>query len=353
MSAAPEAGWRGFHLFHHGDRDRVVEGFVRPVAASLLAEGRARRFFFVRYALGGPHVRLRLEVGEEDPSESAETEARVRRAAEAFLACHPSPEPLPEGRVREQNRELIASDPFAGPDDDVVFPDNSLAGHPVRFEVARYGGPALLDASLDLFAVSSLVALGFVTGAEGRPPRRRPAEVLRLLLAQAWPLARDAEELSALAEYGVRMFGRPLSGLLPVADAAFERSRAALCALVRGEVAAFSGPGGGPPLAEASRALAWTVREAPDEARRTLSAAQVHMTANRLGLANADEVYLSRMLSRALAASAEDDPAFWRAAWEARAEWSAVSPVLLRDQAAAALAALAAFAAAETAVAMV
>jgi hypothetical protein len=44
------------------------------------------------------------------------------------------------------------------------------------------------------------------------------------------------------------------------------------------------------------------------------------MTANRLGLRNAEEVYLGRLLRRTIREIEETDPAFWRGLWASRAE---------------------------------
>src|SRR5829696_6797537 len=88
LSGAPV--WLGVHLHYAGDRDRALAEWLRPLAASLLADGLARRFFFVRFLLGGAHLRLRVEVDEADAPAAA---ARMHREAAAFLARFPSPEP--------------------------------------------------------------------------------------------------------------------------------------------------------------------------------------------------------------------------------------------------------------------
>lgn len=317
MRPPPAEGWRGFHLFYHGDQDRLLTDLVGPLAASLLMDGLIRRFFCIRYSLGGPHVRLRMEL---DAANAPTVAARVHDAAAAFFARRPSTESLPEERIHQLNRGIIADDPFADEADDLVLPDNSVVEFPVHIEVDRYGGPALYGHSLDFFAISTLEALRFLEVHAGRSAGRRMAGVVRLLVQQAWGHAGDAEEFVPLASYAVGTLGARLAGLVSVADAAFERGHSSMCALVRAELAALAEPGEGPALTEAARALAHVVRGAPGRERRMIATGQMHMTANRLGLLNGEEVYLCRILARTLEAVAEADPDFWSAVWKTHRE---------------------------------
>lgn len=320
MTAPSDRRWLGFHLFYHADRDRVLTELVRPLAAALLADGLVQRFFFIRYSLGGPHVRLRLEVRGAAAARAARR--RVRAAAREFLAGAPSPEPLPDERVHRINRNVIPSDPFAGPADDVVVPDNTLREAPVRFEVERYGGPPLYGHSVDLFVLSTLHALESLEASAGASAGRRMAERMRLLLRQAWGHAADGEEFAVLADYGVRMFGAPLPAMLTAADAAFGRNGATLRALVRGEMAALAAAPSPGPLGEGAQSLRRLLGGMENVPRREAGISHMHMTANRLGMSNPDEVYLCRLLTRALAALREEQPDAWRAAWEAHRAWS-------------------------------
>jgi hypothetical protein len=319
--ALPPAGegWHGFHLVYHADRERLLREAVAPLAAGLLRDGLATRFFVIHYLLGGPHLRLRLQC---DPVDAPAVAARVHEAVSAFFARVPSTQTQPDEKVHAQNRGVIPSDPFADQSDDVVWADNSVVVQPVHFEVQRYGGAELYGRSVDLFGLSTLQVLRFVEANAGAPAGRRTAETARLLLRQAWGHAADAEEFAVFADYGVRMFGKPLAGLLPVADAAFERSRASMVGLVRAELAALAGTERPGAMAEGARTLARAVRGVADEPRRFIGISHLHMTANRLGMRNPDEVYLCRMLARAVAAVREEHPDAWRAAWDAHRGWS-------------------------------
>lgn len=335
VSAHPETTrWIGVHLHYHGDRDRVLAAWVGPAAASLLEAGLARRFFFIRYLLGGPHVRLRVEVNDAD---AVGARARMHSVASAYVAHEPSTIVVPPERIHRLNAGIIASDPSADESDDVVVPDNSVLDRPVHFEVDRYGGHALFSHSVDLFGISSIETLRVVEENAEANAGRRTAAHMRLLLRQAWGHAAGEEEFVSLADYGGEMFARPLAKLVPAADAAFERGRAGVCALVRAELSALAGIGERPALAEAARALRSELRRLPVDRRYAIGVSHMHMTANRLGLMNPDEVYLSRVLSRAVESVASEDPAFWRDAWHSHRAWTEVCPSSIRELNAAAL----------------
>jgi len=344
MQAPPAArGWREHQLFYHADRDLLLREMVGPLAASLLAGGDVAHVWFVRYLLGGPHVRLRVRPRRGRARAVAE---RVEAAAGEFFARHPSPQPLPEEQVRRMNREALADDAALTAADDVVWPDNSLRSLAPRFEVARYGGPALFPASLDYFAVSSTWVLRTLARRGELTPAARLDVASRAMLRQAWGLAVDVHQVGRLCGWGTYVLADVLRGFVTRGDEAFERGREGLCARVRGELQALAGsassedrdgdgdadvdaPGW---LGGASRLLAREIAGADEDRRWRIAWSQVHMTANRLGLRNPEEVYVGRMLQRAVAAVAEDDPAFWRTVADAHRAQAAAAPAsTLRD----------------------
>ena len=303
MSAAGGGEWLSFHLFYHGDRERVLTGWVRPVVAALWTSGGIERFYFIRYALGGPHIRLRVLAR---PGRTGAVEEQLVSSAEGFLRLWPSPVPLPEEEIRAANRAILAND--GGEEEDGVYPDNTLRRFPLRFEVARYGGPGMLAPTLDFFTLSSLQALRFLEAHGGKPAPRRLAATFGLLARQVCGLAGGEEEVLALLEYPAQSWER-LSPLGSRADQAFEERRESFQALFRaeaGRLARCGQPAPGSPEAEvaAARLLALEIGSAPDPVRRRIASSHLHMTANRLGLRNTDEVYLSRLLWRTVASLA-------------------------------------------------
>ena len=296
-----------------------MSGVAEPVARALRRDGAVHRYFFVRYNLGGPHVRLRLEAA---PGRGGEVAARVREAAAEFFARRPSLARLPDEAVRRENRAILADDPLAADAEDTVHPDNSLHECPAAFEVERYGGPRLLRHSLDYFALSTVEVLRFLAAHGGEPASAaRLTGGARLVVRQAWGMAHDEAEFVELLEHAVRLMGDPLARFAAEGERAFASRGAALVRLLRDEMAELSAgaerPGPARALSQAARSLAWSVRGAPAERRRAIAHSHLHMTSNRLGLLNPEEVYLGRMLHLAARALAAEDAPFWAGAWAA------------------------------------
>lgn len=301
---APEAGWIAYYLFYHEDRDRALLHYVSPVLKDLWRDGKIGSFFFVRYTLGGPHLRLRVRVS---PNHREETAALLESTAAEFLARHPSKTAWSEDKVLSQNAQILANAGHEGEEEDGIYSDNSFLAFPVRFEVERYGGPGLIGASLDFFAVSSVTALRFLAAHTGRSSGGRLPGIFRILTRQAFGLSRDVDEILDLVEYA-REFWPYLALLSSRGDQVFEAQRETFRRLVAAEISALGKP---TPEMMAAQRLAQETASAETGTRRRILKSQMHMSANRLGLLNPEEVYLGRLLWRALHDLAESEPALW------------------------------------------
>lgn len=266
---------------------------VRPAVAALLDQGRIDQFFFLRFDLGGPHVRLRLRLRALSGMD-ADVERTAEAAAAAFFAHRPTPGPLSAETIHQRNRVILAEDPSE--QEDVVHPDRSVLWSGWEPESDRYGGPALLPASLDFFAVSSARALALLAEQTGLPRSRRLPGQLRLLAAQAWGMAGSVAELESLLSWALPPHGHPLERFVARGDQAFEKSRDGLVTLLRAGTGEVS-----PEMlySEAARRLRQEITAAPPDVRMRILKSQMHMTANRLGLSNPEEVHASRLLQRA------------------------------------------------------
>lgn len=297
--------WHSYHLFYHGSRSRLIAEVVRPAVGDLLQQGHIEDFFFVRYNLGGPHVRLRLQAPADSASSIRETLTSV---AQSFFARHPSASPVPEDEIRRVNRTIVATDPIER--DDAVYPDHSLQESPFRPETDRYGGPELLGSSLTYFVFSSLEALRFLADHSDSPRGRQMAEISRILVRQALGFSGFSEEFFSLLEYPMETWGTPLSHCVARADEAFLRQRDSLMELLRDEVSRFLAQPM-PPTFEPACRFRREIRMADKKALRCIKSSQMHMTANRLGLSNPEEVYLSRLLSLAARDLVDSDRDLW------------------------------------------
>jgi hypothetical protein len=262
----PGSRWLALHVYYHSEQNRLLHRFVGPLVAELWRSERIDSFFFIRYGLGGPHLRLRLRA----PADSATAlEAEVLAATREFLREHPSPRSLSAESIDRSNRAVLARDPQEN--DGAIYPDNWARFAPFVPETERYGGPDLLPGSLDFFALSSARALELLAqpgeGAESLPL----SSALQLLVRQALGFSRSCEELVALLEYSL-----PRDGTAPEAIA--------------------------------RKVDVW---EAPSPLRRRILASQQHMTANRLGLRNVDELYLSCLLQKVAREFAHEESTLW------------------------------------------
>ncbi len=279
------APWTAFHLYaaDGAGLPEVLLQVVLPAVGSFLADREIDSFFFIRYAdEEGPHVRLRL---------------RVPGGGGSAHACRRRLEALAGSAAR-------------------------VAAHSFEPETERYGGEAALPWSLAFFAVSSANALAFEQQFGDRPRGRRLTLSLCVLLWQAWGLARSRSELCALLDYyAVGPQQHPEAAAL--AEAGFHSGRADLSGLLGGELERLLALGRGDPasppaltsaaaMALAARAFDACLDDLPAAARWSTLSSQMHMTANRLGLVNAEETYVTRLLGSALGRIESASPELWQ-----------------------------------------
>lgn len=289
--------WLSFHLYYYDGLLPPILGFVRPVVIDLLQYDKIDRFFFIRYGLGGPHIRFRLQ---PLPGKDDEVRARVDRQAMEFLASTPSRSSLSREAVENSTRSILESDPHET--DGTVYPDNTFMPVPFQPETNRYGGPELLAASLDFFSVSSMEALAFLDRHAATPRSRQLPWIFRLLFRQAVGFAANLNELNSLLGYAEISWGNLFGNIIEKADAVFEKQRDTFASLLEEEMriclTASKEPTSRPVLLDAACLLGQVTRRLNPDRRWVIGGSQLHMTANRLLASNPEEVYLSRLLSR-------------------------------------------------------
>ena len=308
----PDHRWRAFHLYYHEHRDRLLREVVDPLVASLGKAGWIDRFFFLYYSLGGRQVRLRLRVR---PGREGEVEEAVRCAADELFDRQPSSRSVPDEEIRKLNEGILANNPHET--DDAVYPDNSVQVARFQPETERYGGPDRLPVSLDLFTASSLEALCFHRACAELARSRRLTAALRVLLHLSWGLSAGADQLVGLAGQAQREWGPWMERILERGDQAFEGQEERLVALVSSDLGALEGeadataPGRMGWLPEAARRLVVSIGPVDPAVAHGIYWSHLHMTGNRLGLANPEEVYLSRLLTRSLEQVKKREPELW------------------------------------------
>lgn len=305
--------WISCHLYYHQDLIRVLRGFVHPVVVSLVKAAQIEAFFFVRYALGGPHIRLRLRAL---PGLRDHVLNKVQRFAQDFLDLTPSTKSLEDEAIRKSNAFILASDP--NETDDSIYPDNSFRVVAFRPEVQRYGGPNRFRASLDFFTLSSVAAVEFLLKYGDMSRSAQLARAVHLLLQQALGFAVDEAELFDLLRYGVDWWGEMLPKVVEKGDKIARSKRDVFFQIFSNSLAevrssyAESKPSGRASnfLVVGAKKLSTAIGTADRMTRARIGGSQLHMTAWRLGLSNAEEIYISSLLTVTLhqvcATSGED-----------------------------------------------
>lgn len=286
-------GWHSFHLYYHANLDDLIVGLAGPTLGALVSAGSIDRCFFVRFALGGPHVRLRVRVAD---TQFEAVRHRIAVAAAEFFAARPSASPMPEADIRRINASVLATDPHEV--DDGIYPDNSVRDLPFCPETDRYGGPRYLDRSLDYFTLSSMQAVRFVAAHHAAPRARQLPVIFQILFREAWGFADGVDELLSLLSYSFAAAGKALAPVVKRGDQLFEAHRDLFVRALCGALDAARPPA--LDIGEAARRLACAIHDvSPATRRHEIRSSHMHMTANRLGLSNPEEAYIGRLMWRA------------------------------------------------------
>jgi len=281
--------WLSAHIFWTGPLDELLRGCVAPVVAYASRQRLATRFFFIRYAEGGPHIRLRLGLA------SAEAQAELTAYLLAQVADF----------QRQRPPALLAAAPAR------------VSFVPYEPETARYGGPAGLPLAEAFFEASSRAALHWL----GSQALATMASCLptALLLHTIFVGACLPPTLATewLAQYANDWLPHdPQAGLPRPAEQAawralfaehYQQQRLAL-----GELVQPYWPATAPrqPLrprwlasfrAAARRTAKGYQCAVPDPVQRqAVYASLLHMTNNRLGVPNHDEAFVAYLLGAAI-----------------------------------------------------
>lgn len=324
--------WRYVRFVDHGDQSAALAEVIRPWLRSLVDDRLVDRFFFIRYELGGPHLRLRWRLNATDPTEASAVDREITDRLEALASPwwreHPPQEPWSEEKIRRINRQILGRDPETE-DDDPRFAPGTWHQAPMTFETRRYGGPKHLARALELFGFSSVIALDLVNEHRPESPSFVP-RVIGRLIRLAFALARDPEEFLDLVAYGGRFFGSTFDECRAQGDRFFAKAADGLERLAAAEMTAVSRllgsdadaePGDesvSPLERESARAARAYGKILPSEGDRWYAlVSHLHMLANRVGAWNPQEVYWSRLAELACLRVQERDSDTWRRLWQA------------------------------------
>ncbi|MFC5289964.1 thiopeptide-type bacteriocin biosynthesis protein [Actinokineospora guangxiensis] len=270
--------WTSLHLHVHwsaAQTDEFLTGTLGPMLDARAADGLLGEWFFIRYWMGGPHLRVRA-TGVADAAELA-------AALRAAVAAGPAPEGEPRPGWTAHGTVLAV---------------------PYEPETQRYGGEEPLPIAEKVFAASTRAALRALAS----PVERRMAAAMALVYATgvalgfgdraialwlrrhagAWRWVRETEMLPAATVLARTAAVRADHGT-PV-TAALRAVRAGRADSAVGEWTAD--------VADADRAAAAVGLEGPR--RAAVWASQVHMLCNRMGVAPDEERALCWLLAAIL-----------------------------------------------------
>jgi hypothetical protein len=340
----PASPWLALHIFYSSNNNPLLSDCVVPLLHGLRADGLLQRFFFIRYWMEGPHVRLRLRPRRRE--DEGEIRRRAEKEAEAFLARRPALYDLDPGVLAPMYKEMFLAeyteqewDAKYGASGQIPLRDNnSWAYVDYEPEHDRYGGPdgvrlaewhfersstvvlyltqtANVHVRTVLFGLATQMMAAIATAFLGSPadvagmfeaygtfweqrsedPTDTRAEGYeRVYAGMAGPVVRRVTEIHAAVTQ--RDFRR-LNG--------FMRHWAGHCVELREHVARLT--------AEQRMIFpVWGDAEAAPRPLTDLSVVlrlllngYVHMTNNRLGVSIVDEIYLAYVLKRAFTEVAE------------------------------------------------
>ncbi|WP_069813260.1 thiopeptide-type bacteriocin biosynthesis protein [Streptomyces sp. TP-A0874] len=326
------SGWISLHIFYAANANPVLVQCVGPLVQSLRDRGLLQKWFFIRYWLEGPHIRLRLL-----PTDAASA-PEVRRIAEETLRDFLRRRPALYEEDRNNSADLYKNmflaeysqerwDELYGPDGAMPFRDNnSVALIDYEREYSRYGGPAAMPLAESHFERSSALVLELLETTNVHVRTALLGQGAQLTMALCFTFLPDDE---AVADFLVRYrtmweasyqessedhhdrfdrsYGRMRDRLVQrvrnIRDSArgvpgatvtpVEESWLAHCAELRDSVLALAEAG--------SLTFRDGARPTPQAALSILLSSYVHMTNNRLGVSILDEIYLSYVIGKALA----------------------------------------------------
>ncbi|HEU5227272.1 MAG TPA: thiopeptide-type bacteriocin biosynthesis protein [Ktedonobacteraceae bacterium] len=198
--------WISAHLFYHQDLRVVLTDCVRPLIDTLRAEESIKRFFFIRYWQGGPHIRLRLLPTNQTGRERIQQ--KLEQHVSKFLTAYPAMQQMQEEEYRQAAVHFSRFE-YGQPDDTPLYPNNSLQYIPYVPEYHRYGGRAAMPIVERHFMESSEVVLDLL--GQTMTHNQRTGLALSMMLSGLSQYTDEPNELAKLFESYFR-WSRPVFG---------------------------------------------------------------------------------------------------------------------------------------------
>jgi hypothetical protein len=331
--------WISMHIFYSSNANPIIVDCLGPLISLLREHGLIQRYFFIKYWMEGPHVRLRLL-----PAEGVEEE-EVKRVIEPiideYLRRRPALYELDPEQFRAFHKDMFVAEygedkwveEYGEEGEMPLRPNNSFHHIEYEPEYARYGGIDGMEVAEWHFEKSSDIVMRLLRDTNARVRTIMLGLSIQLSLALCFGFLEDDQKvidfLVNYLKYWQETFHKESFNLHSDFDKKYSKMAPELLQRIK-EVRRYivdNTPGS---LTAIEREWAAHIRElrfridALVEAKKlvfegkgedgevgpitpldlvyyqVLLSSYIHMTNNRLGVSILDEIYLSYILKRAL-----------------------------------------------------
>ncbi len=153
--------WIAVHVYYSSNNHPLLVDAVAPVVDSLRRDGLLASWFFIRYWMEGPHLRVRLK--PRRMGDQQQVVDRLYSALDSFLADRPALYEMDERETSDLFKEMFLGEYDAEQWDELYGESGSMPMRPnnsyvlMRYEpeIGRYGGPSAIDVAERHFEASS------------------------------------------------------------------------------------------------------------------------------------------------------------------------------------------------------
>ena len=324
------AEWQATHVFYASNANPMLVEGVAPLIERLRERGLIERWFFIKYWLEGPHVRLRvLPAAGADPDE---VRAEVDAALQAFLRRRPALYEADSDGLGDLYKRMFVAEygeklwDESYSDGQMPFrANNSCHVMPYEREYTRYGGPAGMQLGEWHFEVSSDHVLGLLSDTNVHVRTVLLGLSIQLSTAMCFAFLTDGERVARFLDDYRTFWETSYQENSDDYHASFDKSYTKMAGdlaerVVATAQAAVGGDASGLGPAQQrwvrhstelreratrlAEAGALVFQRGPvsdvDGALAVLLSSYLHMTNNRLGVSILDEIYISYVLRRAV-----------------------------------------------------
>lgn len=151
--------WKAYHIYYHGDLDKLIRESIKPLTVKLLVERGIEKFFFIRYWEGGPHIRFRIKLVENNVTNKINE--MIINHINCFLTKYPSKN-IDENYVITRQFNQLAYLENIDLKNNQIMPNNTVSEELYVPEFKKYGGELGIKLAEEHFFYSSLLVFGFL-----------------------------------------------------------------------------------------------------------------------------------------------------------------------------------------------